>query len=77
MDTGRDSAGNPYSEFDMSDEERIRVTRIRHAAWASGPTIRIQKRQASGKLANGPEFPADRADHLIEAVRSVTQLAEQ
>jgi len=71
VDTGKDSRGNNYLEFDMSPEERIRVTRIPHADWAAGPTLRIQKRRKTGNVVQGPEFPVAAADQLIEAVRSL------
>lgn len=66
-----DSVGNRYEEFEMSDQEKIRVTRIAHAEWANGPTIRIQKRRISGNLAPGPEFPARLAGQLAKALHDV------
>jgi hypothetical protein len=63
-----DSAGNPFEEFDMVGGERIRVTLIEYAAWASGPTIRVQKRMESGQLAPGPEFPARLAGSFAKAL---------
>lgn len=63
-----DSAGHAYVEFDMSDDEQIRITFIPHQAWADGPTIRIQKHAHTGRMSPGPEFPADRAMELIAAV---------
>jgi hypothetical protein len=66
-----DSAGNRFEEFDMIGGERIRVTSIGHADWARGPTIRIQKRMASGQLAPGPEFPARFAGDLAKALFDV------
>lgn len=73
MDGGKDSRGNDYLEFDMTSEERIRVTRIAHAEWAGGPTLRIQKRRKSGNVVQGPEFPAAVAGSLIAAIESLTQ----
>lgn len=73
MDGGKDSRGNDYLEFDMTTEERIRVTRIAHAEWAGGPTLRIQKRRKSGNVVQGPEFPATVAGSLIAAIESLTQ----
>jgi hypothetical protein len=55
----------------MSDEESIRVTRIAHADWAGGPTLRIQKVMANGRLAPGPEFPARLAGDLARALHEV------
>jgi hypothetical protein len=68
---GTDSAGHRYEEFDMSDQERVRVTYVPHQDWADGPTIRIQKRAYTGRVSPGPEFPASKADDLIHAVRDV------
>lgn len=55
--TLKDSAGNRYVEFDMSDNEQIRVTYVAHQDWADGPTIRVQKRAYTGRVSPGPEFP--------------------
>lgn len=68
MAQGTDSAGHRFIEFDMSTNEQVRVTYIPHRDWASGPTIRIQKRAYTGRMSPGPEFPADRASALIAAV---------
>jgi hypothetical protein len=53
MAAGTDSAGNSYVELDMSDNEQIRLTSIRHQDWADGPTIRIQKRAHNGRVSPG------------------------
>jgi hypothetical protein len=66
-----DRAGHRYEEFETSDTERIRVTYLPHQDWAGGPTLRIQKRAASGRVVQGPEFPASKADSLIRAIRDV------
>lgn len=68
---GIDSAGHRYEEFDMSDQEQVRVTYIPHREWAKGPTIRIQKRAYDGRVVRGPEFPASKAQDLVRAVRDV------
>lgn len=68
---GRDSAGHRYEEFSMSDNEQVRVAYIPHQDWASGPTLRIQKRAFDGRVVRGPEFPAAKAENLIRAVRDV------
>lgn len=49
-----DSAGHAYIEFDMSDDEQVRVTYIPHQDWAAGPTIRIQKHAHTGACRLGP-----------------------
>lgn len=72
MARGRDGAGNVYVEFDMSENEQIRITRIPHQAWADGPTIRIQKRAYTGRVSPGPEFPANKAEEFMSAFRDVT-----
>ena len=71
MDSGTDSRGNRYIEFDMTAEERIRVTRIAKADWAGGPTLRIQKRRKTGNVVQGPEFPTSVSEKLIDALRSL------
>jgi hypothetical protein len=71
MARGKDSAGHRYEEFDMSDNEQVRVTYIPHQDWAKGPTLRIQKRAYDGRVVRGPEFPAAKADDLIRAIRDV------
>jgi hypothetical protein len=70
MATGQDSAGHRYVEFDMSDDEQVRVTYVEHQEWADGPTLRIQKHAASGKVMQGPAFPASKAEELIIAIRN-------
>jgi hypothetical protein len=40
------------------------MSRIRD--WASGPTIRIQKRDYRGRIVPGPEFPAGYAGELVK-----------
>jgi hypothetical protein len=66
-----DGQGNKYVEFEMSDNEAIRMTLIGHAVWAGEPTIRIQKRTPSGRLAQGPEFPSSLAGRFA---KSLTEL---
>jgi hypothetical protein len=74
MSSGKDSAGHDYIEFDMSKDEQVRVTYIPIQGWAGGPTIRIQKHSYTGRMHQGPEFPAERAMDLIAAVsKLVTQ----
>lgn len=73
MTRGTDSAGHRYEEFDMSDQEQVRVTYIPHQDWASGPTLRIQKRAHDGRVVRGPEFPATKAEDLIRAIGDVLE----
>lgn len=73
MTRGMDSARHRYEEFEMSDNERVRVTYIPHQDWANGPTIRIQKRAYDGRVVPGPEIPAAKAEDLIAAIRDVVK----
>jgi hypothetical protein len=50
-------------------DEQVRVTYIDHQPWADGPTLRVQKHAASGKVMPGSEFPASKADDLVAAMR--------
>lgn len=69
-----DRNGNRYVEFPMSETESVRLTIVKHADWAGGPTLRVQKRTPTGRLAQGPEFPASLAPvfakSLVELVQS-------
>ena len=76
MLSGRDGAGHPYHEFEMSSDERIRVTYVPHAEWAEGPTVRIQKRGHTGRVSPGPEFPADKLDDLVAALEAARRDGE-
>ena len=71
MDSGTDSRGNQYLEFDMTTDERIRVTRISFAVWAKGPTLRIQKRRKTGNVVQGPEFPVAVAPELMRSIQAL------
>jgi hypothetical protein len=66
-----DRAGNRYEEFAMSDDEFIRVTFILNQDWARGPTLRVQKRAFTGRLSQGPEFPAVLVGELARALHTV------
>jgi hypothetical protein len=71
VEANQDRAGRRYSEFAMSDDERIRVTYIPDPEWVNEPTIRIQKRGATGRLFQGEEFPAARVLNLLESIFDV------
>lgn len=73
MTRGTDSAGHRYEEFDMSDQEQVRVTYIPHQDWASRPTLRIQKRAHNGRVVRPPEFPAGKAEDLVQAIHDVLE----
>lgn len=68
-----DSHGNAYVEFPMSDQEFIRPTLVKDAAWAGAATIRIQKRRGNGRLAQGPEFPSSKAGELARSLIELLQ----
>ena len=71
MTTGRDASGHRSEEFSMSKDEHVRATYVHLAAWAEGPTIRIQERAHTGRLSPGPEFPASKIADLVYAVVAV------
>jgi len=62
-----DSAGNSYIEVALPNGDRLRVTLVR-AGWAGTPGVRIQLRDGSGHLRQGPEVPADSVGPLVGAV---------
>ena len=49
------------------------MTYIPHQDWAKGPTLRIQKRAHDRRVVRGPEFPAAKAEGLIQAIRDVLE----
>ncbi|WP_434419443.1 hypothetical protein [Nannocystis pusilla] len=62
-----DSSDQPYVEFDLSNGERMRLTR-RFASWAQGDVMRIQIREVSGHLRPGPELPVAQVADFLFAV---------
>jgi hypothetical protein len=65
-----DSKGNPYEEIDMGNGEQVRVTYISDS-WSGQGGIRVQIRDESGHLRQGPEIPVD---VVADVVRSVIRL---
>ena len=56
----------------MLGGEHLRLTYIPYAEWAAGATVRIQKRMASGQLANGPEVPERLVSQLAKGLVDLT-----
>jgi len=69
-----DSAGNRYEEIDIPGGEHVRVTYIEHG-WADTPSVRVQVRDTSGHLRQGPEIPISSVGGVVGAV--VTLLTER
>lgn len=69
MASKRDSKGQLFRELSISADEEVRVTYIERSEWGTGePTLRIQKRNAKGRLVPGPELPVTAAIELLGAV---------
>jgi len=68
-----DSSGNRYEEIDIPGGH-VRVTYIKEG-WAENPSVRIQIRDNSGHLRQGPEVPIDRVGAVLGAV--VNLLADE
>ena len=52
-----DRADNCFHEVALQGcDDKVRVTRIRES-WDGGPALRIQIRQAGGRVLLGPEIP--------------------
>lgn len=64
-----DRSGNSYEEVEMSSGN-VRVTYIPNG-WDGQPSVRIQIRDESGRLRQGPEIPMDVVGN---AVRSLVEL---
>jgi len=64
--TNVDSSGNPYAEIDLPDGA-VRVTWI-PKGWADMPSVRIQVRDGSGHLRQGPEIPTSTIGGVVGAV---------
>jgi hypothetical protein len=62
-----DSADNGYTEVDLGNGERLRITLVQ-AGWAGTPSVRIQIRDRSGHLRQGPEIPLASIGALIGSV---------
>lgn len=77
MATQTDSSGQPFREFPISKDEKVRVTYVEQSEWVGGPAIRIQKRDHRGKLVRGPELPADATIELLGAVSELVNEAKR
>ena len=64
-----DSSGNRYIEKDMISG-KIRATYIENG-WSGVPSVRLQIRDESGHLRQGPEIPIE---NIGEAVGSIVEL---
>lgn len=67
FEEGTDSRGNHYFEFEMLNEEKVRVTYVKKG-WPGGPTVRFQIRQKNGQLRRGPDVPLENMGEVMQAV---------
>ena len=68
-----DGTGKPYEEIDMGNGEQVRVTYVADS-WAGQGGVRIQIRDGSGHLRQGPEIPVE---VVADVVRSVIRLVKK
>lgn len=61
-----DSAGNKYEEVPITGGH-VRVTYI-GKGWDDSPSVRIQIRDASGHLRQGPEVPISSVGGVVGAI---------
>lgn len=61
-----DSSSNQYQEVPISDGS-VRVTYIENG-WDNNPSVRIQIRDESGHLRQGPEIPITSIGGVVGAV---------
>jgi hypothetical protein len=61
-----DSSGQRYEEIEIP-EGRVRVTYTPHG-WAEMPSVRIQVRDETGHLRQGPEIPVSAIGGVVGAV---------
>lgn len=64
-----DGSGNRYIEKDMCSG-KIRATYI-ESGWSGAPSVRLQIRDDSGHLRQGPEIPVE---NIGEAVGAMVEL---
>ena len=64
MDT--DQSGNMYKEIEIQGG-KVRVTYIQNG-WDGSPSVRIQIRDASGHLRQGPEIPITSIGGVVGSV---------
>jgi hypothetical protein len=61
-----DSKGNNYREVEIPSGN-VRLTYIQDG-WASSPSIRIQIKDDSGHLRQGPEIPVEAVGGMVGAI---------
>ena len=66
-----DNAGNAYIEVESWEEEgrteQVRLTYVQQG-FDGGPTIRIQIREPSGRLRQGPEMPTRVVSQVVKSL---------
>lgn len=62
-----DETGRAFIEVSLPNGENVRVTLVEES-WANSPGIRLQIRDASGHLRQGPEIPASAVGQVVAAV---------
>ena len=67
MKIEKDSSENTYIEVDMDNGEKVRVTHITKS-WPGLGGLRIQIRDESGYLRQGPEIPADKIGDVVSGI---------
>lgn len=67
MKIQQDSRGQNYIEVPMGNGEDVRITHIPNG-WNGGPSVRVQIRDDSGRLRQGPDFPEDILSDVIKAM---------
>jgi hypothetical protein len=62
-----DSSGNRFVEVDLPSDEKLRISLIPQG-WAGTPGVRVQARDSTGHLRQGPEIPVGYLGDLVGAV---------
>ena len=62
-----DSSNQHYVEIDMVNGERIRVTHVPDG-WTGGAVVRVQIRDVSGHLRQGPDMPIENLGEVLQAM---------
>lgn len=63
-----DNEGNYYLEFDLSQNDNIRLTYIPNREWADQDVVRIQAIPDTGKARHGPEIPVDQLGDFVSGL---------
>ena len=69
-----DSKGNNYKEVEIPGGGHVRLTYIPNG-WANSPSIRVQIRDDSGHLRQGPEIPVAAVGGMVGSI--VELIAEE